>query len=63
MITVAQLRRKLLKLATSVPAAEPVAPNVTVNVVLPDMVGDLLKQIGDGRGGIRTSDRTTQVPG
>lgn len=61
--TLADLRRKLLKLATATPEAAPETPPIVVNITMPDLVGDLLARVGDGKGGIRTSDRVSQVPG
>ena len=62
-VTRAAMKRWLMRKATQPVPAAVAPPTVVVNVQLPDMVGDLLRQIGDGRGGIRTSDRITQLPG
>lgn len=61
MIAIADLRKKLLKLAMTPVPAEP-AP-IVVNITMPDIVGELVSRIGDGHGGVRTTTRSSQVPG
>ena len=62
-LTMNDLKRKLLKLAIAPVPEEPAAPPIIVNITMPDVVGELMSRIGDGKGGIRTTTQTSQVPG
>lgn len=61
MHSLADLRKKLLKLATTPVPAEP--QPIVVNITMPDIVGDLMERIGDGHGGIRTTPQRGVAPG